>query len=141
MAEEVTIGLAPGRPGTEMPYSTSVPMTRRLLMPAPCSRDSVPGESARVCRPGPGADAARRAIVFSRPVRGVRIGGTRIEPSPNVDVSRPVAGIDRAAAPDHLVGGVTVPVRRRRTSAGRGRGGASGTAASRGRRGGRRGAR
>ncbi|GAA0262129.1 hypothetical protein GCM10009539_54890 [Cryptosporangium japonicum] len=30
--DEVTIGLAPGWPGTEMPYSTSVPMIRRALM-------------------------------------------------------------------------------------------------------------
>ena len=30
-----TIGLAAGWPGTEMPYSVSVPMTRRTLMPEP----------------------------------------------------------------------------------------------------------
>jgi hypothetical protein len=29
----VTIGFAAGCPGTEMPYSTSVPMTRRTLIP------------------------------------------------------------------------------------------------------------
>ena len=30
--DEVTIALAPGWPGTEMPYSVSVPITRRTLM-------------------------------------------------------------------------------------------------------------
>src|ERR1039457_2829776 len=37
--DEVTIALAPGWPGTEMPYSVSVPMTRRTLM----SESLVPG--------------------------------------------------------------------------------------------------
>ena len=32
--DEVTIALAPGCPGTEMPYSVSVPITRRTLMPS-----------------------------------------------------------------------------------------------------------
>src|ERR1035438_7513640 len=37
--DEVTIALAPGWPGTEMPYSVSVPMTRRTLI----SESLVPG--------------------------------------------------------------------------------------------------
>src|SRR3954469_24427566 len=46
------VGLAVGCPGTEMPYSTSVPMTRRTLMAATLGRDPDP-QDGPVSAPSP----------------------------------------------------------------------------------------
>lgn len=55
---ERTIGLAEGAPGTEMPYSVSMPMTRRTLMPEgyampqhPAATGNVAGRQSRPTAP------------------------------------------------------------------------------------------
>src|SRR3954462_7050493 len=108
------VGLAVGCPGTEMPYSTSVPMTRRTLMQQPYA--SAPGEVVeRPCGRVPRRACARGTLQqgpFSQVLAGVR---RRVDRAPGLvalaaderaDVDDPLALLARDPRPVVGVGGV-----------------------------------
>src|SRR5215469_3181896 len=102
--DEVTIALAPGWPGTEMPYSVSVPITRRTLIsasltgvrpsilhtgPAGAVRCAARGRQPGPWPPGPWPPAPRRAGAGTRWTGPVTAGQLEVLAGVGDGVDRP----------------------------------------------------